>query len=246
MKSWSWLCWSTGPSADRGRAPAGLAEAFGPQLHIPAGEAFEPIRIGHQYRDRLRFGGGERHIERRADGGRDLSGGTARQHRRKRHGGAAAERGDVEAGHRRRQQADIGQHREAAAHIGVVIEHGDAMAGEKIAQAIAPAGDRRLGDAEEDFWRLCGKAGGAYRRQGRDGLHQRLAGAAGFRYRDETRRGERQPRQHRRVGVGIEIVHEVQARAVAQSAEPRHPATGELRHRLATEARSAGTEKDDV
>ena len=118
--------------------------------------------------------------------------------------------------------------------------------GEKIAQAIAPARDRGLGDAEEDFGRLCGKAGGAHRRQGRDGLHQRLAGAAGFRYRDEARRGERQPCQQRRIGVGIEIVHEVQARAVAQSAEPRHPATGELRHRLAAEARSAGAEKDDV
>jgi hypothetical protein len=106
-----------------------------------------------------------------------------------------------------------------------VIEHGDAVAGEKIAQAVAPARDRGLGDAEEDFGRLCGKAGGAHRRQGRDGLHQRLAGAAGFRYRDEARRGERQPCQQRRIGVGIEIVHEVQARAVAQSAEPRHPAS---------------------
>ena len=39
---------------DRRRALAVLAEAFGPQLHIPAGEALEPIGIGHHHGDRLR------------------------------------------------------------------------------------------------------------------------------------------------------------------------------------------------
>ena len=38
-----------------------------------------------------------------------------RQHRRQRERGAFAHRGDIEAEHRRRQQADIGERREAAA-----------------------------------------------------------------------------------------------------------------------------------
>ena len=53
--------------------------------------------------------------------------------------------------HRGRQQADIGEHREAAADAGVVIEHGDAMPAQKIAQAVALAGDRGLGEAEKEF-----------------------------------------------------------------------------------------------
>ncbi len=127
-----------------------------------------------------------------------------------------------------------------------MIEHRNPVTTEQAAQAVAPARDRRLGDAEEQLRYLVGEAGAADRRQRRDDLHQRLAGAAGFRHRDEARRSERQTRQHPRIGVGIEIVHEVQARAVAQCAEPRHPAAGELRHRLAAEARPAGAEKDDV
>ena len=80
----------------------------------------------------------------------------------------------------------------------------------------------------------------------RDRLHQRLAGAARFRHRDEARRGERQAREQRGVGPGVEIVHEMQARAGAQRADAGDAAAGELRHRLAAEARSAGAEKDDV
>ena len=47
-------------------------------------------------------------------------------------------------------------------------------------------------------------------------------------------------------GRGIEIVHEMQARARAQGADARHAVAGELRQRLAAEARSAGAENDDV
>ena len=53
-------------------------------------------------------------------------------------------------------------------------------------------------------------------------------------------------REQRAEGVGVEIVHEVQARTVAQRADARHAMAGKLRQRLAAEARSAGAENDDV
>ena len=54
----------------------------------------------------------------------------------------------------------------------------------------------------------------------RHGLHQRLAGAAGFRDRDEARGGERQPLQQRAEGLRIEIVHEMQARPSRSAPRP--------------------------
>ena len=47
-------------------------------------------------------------------------------------------------------------------------------------------------------------------------------------------------------GVGIEIVHEMQARAARNAPTPGNAVAGELRERLAAEARSAGAEHDDV
>ena len=61
--------------ADRRRALAVLAEALGPELHVPAREALEPVGIGHQHRDLLARGLGERDRERGADRGRHLGGG---------------------------------------------------------------------------------------------------------------------------------------------------------------------------
>ncbi len=90
------------------------------------------------------------------------------------------------------------------------------------------------------------KPGVAHGRQRGDGLHQRLAGAAGFRDRDEARGRERQACEQRAVGVGIEIVHEMQARPLAQQPDARHAVAGELRQRLAAEARPAGAEDHDV
>ena len=46
--------------------------------------------------------------------------------------------------------------------------------------------------------------------------------------------------------VGIEIVHEMQARRRTQRADARHRVTGELRQRLAAEAGAAGAEDHDV
>ncbi len=51
--------------------------------------------------------------------------------------GAFAHRRDIEIEHRRRQQADIAEHREAPADAGVMIEHRHMMLAEQIAQAVA-------------------------------------------------------------------------------------------------------------
>src|SRR5262249_56457218 len=48
---------------DRRGALAVLAEAFGPKLNIPAGEALEAVRIGHQHRYRLPPVPRERHAD---------------------------------------------------------------------------------------------------------------------------------------------------------------------------------------
>ena len=77
-------------------------------------------------------------------------------------------------------------------------------------------------------------------------LHQRLAGAAGLRDRDEARRLQRQHVEQEAECVGIEIVHEMQARKAAQRADAGHVVAGELDQRLAAEARSAGAEDNDV
>src|ERR1017187_5548488 len=63
--------------------------------------------------------------------------------------GARADGCDVEAERGRRQQAHIGEHREAAADARIVVEHRHLMLGQQIAQAIALARLGRLADAEE-------------------------------------------------------------------------------------------------
>ena len=57
---------------------------------------------------------------------------------------------------------------------------------------------------------------------------------------------QRQPFQQRAVAVGIEIVHEMDARRIAQGADAGHGVAGKLRQGLAAEARAAGAEKDHV
>ena len=56
----------------------------------------------------------------------------------------------------------------------------------------------------------------------------------------------RQFGEQRREGLGIEIVHEMQARAIAQAVDAGHRVTGELGQRLAAQAGAAGAENDDV
>ena len=94
--------------AERRRAPARLAEALGPELHIPAREAFEPIGISHQHRDGpacVR----RRDVERGAKRGRDLVRRIACEDRGERHPGSGPEGRDVEAEDRGGQQPNIAQ-----------------------------------------------------------------------------------------------------------------------------------------
>ena len=246
MKSWSWLCWSTGPSArDRRRALAVLAEALGPELHVPAREAFEPVGIGHHHGDRLVA---ERDRQRRADrsrhlGRRALRRAPAQAPRRRRRGSPSMSRPSTAAG----SKPDIGEHRDSARR-----RRDRGRAWRSCMRRTETRRPLRLPPLAGSV-RPRNRSGMRTRKPGRlhrgergGGLHQGLAGAAGFRDRDKARGRERQPLQQRAVGLGIEIVHEMQARAVAQRADARHRVAGKLRQRLAAEARSAGAEEHDV
>jgi hypothetical protein len=179
------------------------------------------------------------------DAGRHLGGRPAREHRGERGGRSGTNGRDIDPGQRRRQQADIGEHRIAPADVRIVIEHRHAIGREQPAQAVALARGR-LADGDKAFADLPRQAGGAHRVERRDGLHQRLAGAARFRDRHEARGGERRAGKQQRVAVGIEIVHEVQARPVGQGPDARHRMAAELRQGLPAEARAAGAEKHHV
>ena len=67
------------------------------------------------------------------------------------------------------------------------------MRAEQVAQAVALAGLRRLGEAENMVGMRDREPARFERVEHGDGLHQRLAGAAGLRDRDEARGRERQP-----------------------------------------------------
>src|SRR5262245_24859537 len=109
---------------DRRRSLAVLAEALAPELHIPGGEAREPIAIGQHYThlDAAFLG------EADGDGGADRRREVLRHVRieqRLDHGPCAgAESLYVEAAGERRQQPDIGQPGEAAADVRIVRKRG--------------------------------------------------------------------------------------------------------------------------
>jgi hypothetical protein len=171
---------------------------------------------------------------------------AAIQHARERHGGAGADRRDVETHDRGRQQPHIGEHRVAASDTGRVVEQRDLVGAKQRPQTVRLFGRRGLAEAEEQIRDMRRKAGVLEGFERRDGLHQGLAGAAGFRDGDEARLRERQLRQHGAIGLRIEIVHEMQPRPLAQQAHARHRMARELSQRLAAEARSAGAENHDV
>jgi hypothetical protein len=126
-----------------------------------------------------------------------------------------------------------------------MLQHGDAVRREQIAQAVTPTGLVGFGQADHQFGDRRRRFG-AERLQHRSRLHQRLAGAAGLGDGDEAGGGERQPRQEQAEGLRIEIVHEMNARLAAQEADARNRVAGELRQSLAAETGSAGAKKDDV
>ena len=125
--------------ADRRRALAVLAEAFGPELHVPAGEALQPVGIGHHHRDRSCCAASATASAAPTAAGTS-AGGLPASTGASASAAPCADRADVEPADRRRQQADIGQHREAAADAGIVIHHADLMRGKQVAQAVGLAG----------------------------------------------------------------------------------------------------------
>ena len=93
----------------------------------------------------------QRDGERGAEGGGHLGGRLALQHRRERHRRAGADRTDIEAEHRGRQQADIGEHGKAPADACVMLQERHAEGRQQIAQAVALAAAHRLGKAEHQL-----------------------------------------------------------------------------------------------
>ncbi len=116
--------------AERGdgrRAGAvGLAEAFGPELHIPVREAQQPVGIGHHHHGGDAALLGEADRERRAERGRELRRGPGVLDRLDRGAPTGAERVDIEAARKAGQEADIGEGREPSADIGRMVEDRDA------------------------------------------------------------------------------------------------------------------------
>ncbi len=187
-----------------------------------------------------------RERQRSAERGRHVLRRLARKHRRERRGRAFTHGANVEARNRGRQQADIGQHRETSADAGIVVEKRHAVGFEQRTQAVALAGNGRLGEAEKERRDIAREIGRVDGRKRRGRLHQSLRRAAGFRDRDEARIGKRQPRQHVAKGLRVEIVEEMQPRPVAQQAKAGHRIAAQLRQRLSTQARPAGAEEDNV
>ena len=123
--------------------------------------------------------------------------------------------------HGGRQQPDIGQHREAAADAGIVIEHArSGAAASRSRRPLRLAGPGRLADAEE------------MRRADRARPPSRASSAAmvcisvspvppDFEIATKRVVASGSRCEQRAVGVGIEIVHEMQARPVAQARRRR-------------------------
>ena len=159
--------------------------------------------------------------------------------------GALAERLNIKAAGKRRQEPDIGQAREAAADARVVRKHRDRQSLAEIAQAVGGFA-ARLGEAEEQFGDAVTKPSGAHRLDGGDDLNQGLRRIAGLGDHHEARGGEVEAGKRALERPRIEIVVEAGARTAALPAiaviAGNAPAA-ELRQRLAAEARSAGAEE---
>jgi hypothetical protein len=226
-------------------ALAVLADALGPELHPPAGEALQPVRVGHGDGDALaRMGGG--HVEGRAHGGGGLPGREAGAERLVGLRRPLADGRDVEAEHGGGQQPHVGEHRIAPADARMVFEEAHALGLQEIAQGVPAPGLAGLGQAEEQ---VLGQRLQARLLQGGehgDGLHQGLARAAGLGDRHVARRGMGQLVQDPVEGGGVEIVEEVDPRALGEAARARHRVVPELRQGLPAEARPAGAEEHHV
>ena len=231
---------------DRRHAPALLAEAFSPELHVPAGEALQPVAIAKHYvlGDAALFGVGNR--DRRADGGRHIAGRGPVEDRLQGACGTAADFLGIETGNDGGDQAYIGERRKASADACIMLQEADIEGLEQLAQLVELAGDRRLAEAQHPVSDLFLHSGVLEGRQQRHRLDQGLARTAGF--GDDDRASGLQRKRRKRVGqtIGIQIVEEVQARAIAEVAGNGKMPAAYLSQRLATEAGAACTEDDNV
>ena len=155
MNSCSWLCWSSGPRQAIGVVPS----PFLPRLSAHSctnqrREAAEPVGIGHHHlhADAALAAPARRPAPRRAPARQAIGSGrgsmpsTTSSRRR------ARIARDIEAARHRRQQADVGQRREAAADAGVMIEQRNADAPRTAARRpLLAAGAAGSVDAEEQL-----------------------------------------------------------------------------------------------
>ena len=148
----------------------------------------------------------------------------------------------------RRQQADIGEHREAAADAGVVIEHGDAVR--------ARAG--RAGRC------ACRRPGGSVRPRTRSGIRASSPPSLSapstamvcisvspvppdFEIATKRVVGERQPLPAASPKVsGSRLSRKCRRGASRSAPRPGTAWPAQLRQRLAAEARAAGAEEDEI
>jgi hypothetical protein len=203
--------------AERGkrrRPLASLAQAFGPELHVPRGKTLESIGIRkHHARAHAAFlGESNRHGG--TDGRRKIPCPFGREH-----GGYARARSfakghDIEPAGEGRQKSDIGQSRKATANSRIVVECGNAEVLAKRAKAVGDARLLGLGHGQKEFGDALVEPCSAYRVERGNHLHQGLGRSAGFRDHNETCGLEVETRQRKIERAGVEIVVEARARAL--------------------------------
>src|SRR5690606_30297713 len=95
-------------TGDRRRALAILAQALGPQLDVPMGEAADAVGIRYHHADANAFLISERDVHRCTHSWREVSGTGSRPHSRDDLGGAGPERPHIQSAGNRRQEAYVG------------------------------------------------------------------------------------------------------------------------------------------
>ena len=229
---------------ERRRALAVLAEAFGPELHVPAGEALQPVGIGHHHRDRLAAASATASAAPTAAGtsagGLPASTGASASPRRRRGSRRCRGRRPRRAAGRRWSAPRSGRRRPDRGR-----------ASERRAR---PSRSRRplalpglAGSVMPRKWSCGSTLGGLQRGERRGGLHQRLAGAAGFRDRDEARGRRAAAAASSAPNVpGSRLSMKCRRGGSRNAPSAGHGVAGKLRQRLAAEARAAGAEEHHV
>ncbi len=232
---------------DRRRPLAVLAEALAPELHIPGGEAREPVADRAASRWRVT----PRSLARPTAMAAPMAGAksaacTPSSSAATTRGRALPQRLDIEPARKRRQQPDIGERREAPADIRVMVERRNAEMRRTARASRWPCRTARLGEARNSSGMRVLEPGRAHGVDGGDGLHQGFGRVARFRDHHEARGLEVEPGKSELKRARVEIVVEARARPrlAAMLVVAGNAPAAELRQRLAAEARPAGAEED--